>query len=172
MTASETGAVRTEPPDAGTGCLAADLISGFFGCGRSPVAPGTAGSLAGLAIAWALTAWTGWPPWVLVIAAAALFPPAVWAAGVSARKRRVSDPSFVVVDEVLGQWIALGGAAVLNGKSWLAAFLLFRVLDILKPPPVRQFEALRGGWGIVMDDVMAGAYAALVLFLTGCFNLY
>jgi len=78
----------------------------------------------------------------------------------------------VVIDEVLGQWLTLAGAAALNWKSWLAAFLLFRLFDIWKPFPVRQLEALPGGWGIVADDLMAGLYGALVLFAAGCFNLY
>ena len=78
----------------------------------------------------------------------------------------------MVVDEVLGQWITLVGALALNWKSWLAAFFLFRLFDIWKPPPVRQLEALPSGTGIVADDVMAGVYGALVLFLMGCFNLY
>ena len=77
-----------------------------------------------------------------------------------------------MVDEVLGQWITLAGATALNWKSWLAAFCLFRLFDIWKPPPVRQLEALPGGTGIVADDVMAGVYGALVLFLRGWFNLY
>ena len=84
----------------------------------------------------------------------------------------MEDPGLVVVDEVVGQWIALAGATALNWKSFLAAFVLFRLFDIFKPPPVRQLEALHGGVGIVMDDVMAGVYAALVLFLAGWFNLY
>jgi phosphatidylglycerophosphatase A len=73
---------------------------------------------------------------------------------------------------VLGQWVALACACRYNWKSYLAAFLLFRLFDIWKPPPVRQLEALPGGIGIVADDLMAGAYAALVLFPAGCFNLY
>ena len=60
----------------------------------------------------------------------------------------------------------------LTGKSWLAAFVLFRLFDILKPPPVRQLENLPGAVGIIADDVMAGIYAALVLFAAGWFNLY
>ena len=78
----------------------------------------------------------------------------------------------MVIDEVIGQWIALAGARSFNWKSWLAAFALFRLFDIWKPPPVRQLEALPGGFGINADDVMAGAYAALVLFLAGRFHLY
>ena len=78
----------------------------------------------------------------------------------------------MVVDEVVGQWLTLAGARTLNWKSYLAAFLLFRLFDIWKPPPVRQLESLPGGVGIVADDLMAGLYAALVLFVAGCFNLY
>jgi phosphatidylglycerophosphatase A len=77
-----------------------------------------------------------------------------------------------VIDEVIGTWIGLAGARVYNWKSYLAALALFRLFDIWKPPPVRQLESLPGGWGINLDDVMAGIYAALVLFLAGRFNLY
>ncbi len=78
-----------------------------------------------------------------------------------------------MVDEVSGQWIALAGARRYNWKSYLAAFALFRLFDIWKPPPVRQLEALPGGSGINADDVMAGVYAALVLFAGRmAFNLY
>jgi len=57
-------------------------------------------------------------------------------------------------------------------KSWIGAFVLFRLFDIWKPVPVRQLEKLPGGAGIVADDLMAGFYAALVLYVAGCFNLY
>ena len=67
------------------------------------------------------------------------------------------------------RWRARGP---LNLTSWIAAFVLFRLFDIWKPPPIRQLEALPGGAGIVADDLMAGIYAALVLFAAGCFNLY
>ena len=144
------------------------LIASFLGAGYSPFAPGTAGSAAALAIAILL----GWNPlWFAVLAAAALAP-AIWAAGRAEVHKGVEDPSLVVVDEAVGQWIAIAGATTLNWKSFLAAFVLFRLFDIFKPPPVRQLERLHGGVGIVMDDVMAGVYAALVLFLAGCFNLY
>src|SRR5262249_42646177 len=98
--------------------------------------------------------------------------PARWAADVTARETGLKDPQIVVVDEVIGQWITLGGAMRLNWKSWLAAFVLFRLFDIWKPPPVRQLERLEGGSGIIADDAMAGAYGALVLFAAGWFNLY
>jgi phosphatidylglycerophosphatase A len=79
---------------------------------------------------------------------------------------------MVVVDEVIGQWLTLTGMASVNWKAYLGAFVLFRLFDVWKPVPIRQLEALPGGVGIVADDVMAGVYAALVLFLAGCFNLY
>jgi phosphatidylglycerophosphatase A len=72
------------------------------------------------------------------------------------------DPHIVVVDEVIGQWITLAGAATFNWKTWLAAFVLFRLLDVWKPAPARQLESLPGGWGIVADDVMAGFTARLL----------
>jgi phosphatidylglycerophosphatase A len=96
----------------------------------------------------------------------------VWSADVAAAAAKRKDPGFVVVDEVLGQWMSLAGAHVLNWKTFGAAFLLFRAFDIWKPPPVRQLEALPGGLGINADDAMAGLYAALVLWLAGWFNLY
>ena len=93
-----------------------------------------------------------------------------WAATETARATKRKDPSIVVVDEVIGQWIALAGAQPFNWKTALAAFALFRLFDIWKPPPVRQLEALPEGLGINADDVMAGVYAALVLLLAGWFN--
>jgi phosphatidylglycerophosphatase A len=150
----------------------ANLISTWFGCGRSPFAPGTAGSAAALAIAILLHQYAGFAPWHFLILAALLFVPAVWAAGVTAEAYKIKDPGFVVVDEVLGQWVTLAGAATLNWKSYLVAFTLFRLFDIWKPPPVRQLEALPGGLGINADDVMAGVYAALILIVLGRFGLY
>ena len=150
----------------------ANLISTWFGCGYSPKAPGTAGSLAALAIGIVLHEFAGFNQWQFAILAAVTLIPAVWAAGVTAVSSGRKDPQFVVIDEVIGLWIAMAGARAYNWKSYLAALALFRLFDIWKPIPVRQLEALPGGWGINLDDVMAGVYAALVLFLAGRFNLY
>lgn len=147
-------------------------IATWFGCGYAPVAPGTVGSLAALAIAYLIAETLHWRPFYFGLLALAALPVGVWSASVTERAQNLKDPGIVVVDEVLGQWITLAGAASLNWKSWLAAFCLFRLFDIWKPPPVRQLEALPSGAGIVADDVMAGVYGALVLFLMGCFNLY
>jgi phosphatidylglycerophosphatase A len=150
----------------------ANAISTWFGCGYSPKAPGTAGSAAAIGIALVIDHYFGWRPLSYTILAAAVTGPAIWAAGETARLADLEDPQIVVVDEVVGQWLALAGARVLNWKSWLAAFVLFRLFDIWKPWPARQLESLPGGLGIVADDLMAGIYAALVLFLAGWFNLY
>lgn len=147
-------------------------LATWFGCGYSPVAPGTAGSLAALIIGILLHEYAGFTGRHFLVLAALLFVPATWAATITADFKKLKDPQIVVVDEVLGQWISLAGARTLNWKSYLAAFALFRLFDIWKPPPVRQLEALPGGLGINLDDVMAGVYAALVLFAAGWFNLY
>jgi phosphatidylglycerophosphatase A len=121
---------------------------------------------------WLVAEKTGWRPIGLGVLAAAMLIPAVWAAHVTAHHMAHADPGEIVVDEVVGQWLAMAGATVLNWKTCAAAFLVFRLFDIWKPVPVRQLERLPGGAGIVADDVMAGVYAGLVLFLAGCFNLY
>lgn len=134
-------------------------VASFGGAGLSPWAPGTAGSLAALPPG--LLALTG-PAWLLpgLIGIAVL-------AGFIAIPRAVSDPeadpAWVVIDEVAGQWIALLG---LGGLSWtgaLAAFALFRLFDILKPGPVGWIDRKPGAFGIMMDDVIAGALAAALL---------
>ena len=146
-------------------------IATWFGCGRSPWAPGTVGSAAAVAIAVALHRYAGFAAWHFAILAIALAGPAVWAAGAVERESGIHDPGFVVVDEVIGQWIALAGMARWDVLGVCAAFVLFRLFDIWKPFPVRQLERLPGGAGINADDVMAGIYVALVLWLAGCFNL-
>jgi phosphatidylglycerophosphatase A len=148
------------------------LIATVFGCGLSPVAPGTVGSLAGLASAWALIQFLHLPPFCMLILALGLTPIGFWSAGVAAKMLKKEDPGQVVIDEVLGQWVTLAGALRVNWKMFLIGFALFRLFDIWKPAPVGHFESLPGGQGIVADDLMAGLYGALVLFALGWFNLY
>ncbi len=147
-------------------------IGTWFGCGNMPAARGTWGALCALVLAWLLVRFAAFQPWHFGVLAAVFTAPAIWAAGRVAERVGRKDPNIVVVDEVVGQWLALAGAAVWNWKSVLAAFFLFRLFDIWKPAPVRQFERLPGGVGIVADDLMAGVYGALVLFAAGWFNLY
>jgi phosphatidylglycerophosphatase A len=141
---------------------AALLIGTWFGCGYFPFGPGTAGSIAAV-----LIAATGVPPgW----AAALLVLPGVWASRRAERILGRGDPSVVVVDEVVGQWITLAAIP----WSWPGALLalgLFRFFDIVKPWPVRRFESLPGGWGVMMDDVAAGVLGAIALLAAQRFNL-
>lgn len=150
----------------------ARLLATWFYAGYSPTAPGTAGSVAAVAIAWVLNRYAGFGPLSFGVLGLLTLAPAIWAADVTARESGLKDPQIVVIDEVVGQWITLAGAVRLNWISWILALLLFRAFDIWKPPPVRQLERVKGGAGIVLDDAMAGIYGALVLFAAGWFNLY
>jgi phosphatidylglycerophosphatase A len=144
----------------------ATIVATWFGAGYVPRGPGTAGSLAALLCA------APWPQHILWLALGSILP-AIWAAHAHAKAANSKDPQEVVVDEVAGQWIALAGATHLHSLApWLIAFALFRLFDIWKPFPVRRFEKLPGGVGIVMDDCMAGVYAAVVMRLLGWNNLY
>lgn len=149
---------------------AALALATWFGCGYWPWGPGTAGSLGAL-VAWPLVAAAGGQPWLFLMAAIVVTPAAIWSAtrasGITGRK----DPQIVVVDEVVGQWVALSAIPSLDWRWGAAAFVLFRIFDIRKPWPVRRLEALPGGTGIVMDDLAAGAWAAVVLLLARWLNL-
>jgi len=142
-------------------------LATWWGCGYFPKGPGTAGSAGALAAAWVVTGPLGWPAWTLGAAAALLLGPAVWASARACRWWQSGDPQRVVVDEVVGQWVTLAAAPSLEWRCWLAAFALFRLLDIWKPYPARAAERLPGGWGVVADDVVAGVYGAVVLALAG-----
>jgi phosphatidylglycerophosphatase A len=147
-------------------------LASVAGCGYFPWGPGTVGSLAAIAIAAALHAYAHAGRLTLLILTLVLLAPAVWSAGVAERALHKHDPGVVVIDEVLGQWVTLLGASALSWKSFLAGFLLFRLFDIWKPWPVRSFERLPAGAGIVADDLAAGAYGALILYIGGVLRLY
>jgi len=147
-------------------------VATWFGCGYFPVGPGTVGSLAAIAIAALLHIYLGAGRATLLIVTLALLLPAIWASTQTARLMNREDPGAVIVDEVLGQWVTLLGATALVWKSFLAAFVLFRVFDIWKPWPVRNLEKLPGGVGIVADDLAAGLYGALILYIGGALKLY
>ena len=147
------------------------LWATWFGCGHVPKGPGTAGSVGALLIAIPLAA-LGLPPWGFLLLAVVLLYPSILAAGKVAQRCGKKDPQIVVIDEVLGQWITLAGATVLNWQSFLLALGLFRLFDIYKPPPIRRLERISGGAGIVFDDVLAGIYGGLVLAAAGRFGLY
>jgi len=148
------------------------ILATWFGCGYFPWGPGTVGSLAAIAIAALLEFYGGLGRPVLLVLVLILVWPAVWAATRTAQLVGRTDPGLVVVDEVLGQWVTLLGAAARSWKVFVLAFIAFRLFDIWKPWPVRNFEKLPAGAGIVSDDLAAGLYGALILYLGGIFNLY
>lgn len=142
---------------------AAFALATWFGCGYWPFGPGTAGAVGAILAAWLICRWTGLAPVWLLGAAVLLLLPAVRASAHVARVSGSEDPGIIVIDEVLGQWVALAAAGAFDLTGAAAAFVLFRLFDIYKPWPVRAAEKLPGGWGIVADDLLAGAWAALVL---------
>ena len=154
---------RTRRLEPMTSRRAALALATCGGIGYVPRAPGTAGSLAALGAAYGITALHGWSPLWLAPAAVLLSIPAAWSAKMAERHFSRSDPSFVVIDEVVGQWLALASAARDNPLHWILAFALFRVFDVVKPYPIRKFERFSGGWGVVADDAAAGACAMMIL---------
>ncbi|MFO0618877.1 MAG: phosphatidylglycerophosphatase A [Polyangiaceae bacterium] len=134
----------------------AELLATWFGCGYSPVAPGTVGTLGALPLYCVLR-----PRGRGAVLAGALVATAVgvWASGRVAEREGVADPQIVVIDEVAGVLLALAFAPR-SRAGVVAAVALFRALDIAKPWPIRELEALPGGWGVMMDDIAAGALAA------------
>jgi phosphatidylglycerophosphatase A len=152
--------------DATEAPLRATLIATFFGIGRMRPGPGTWAS-AVTVLLWAALCNAIAPDLRTPTAIAlALFVALIGipAATRVARGSGIKDPQFVVIDEVAGQLVALI-AVPFAWKSFLAAFILFRVFDIVKPPPVRQLEALPEGAGIMLDDVAAGLYALATMHL-------
>ena len=139
--------------------LLAYAVATGLGSGYSPIVPGTAGSALGLLFYWPLAATS---TTVQVAAVVALFLIGVAAGHHVAHQSGLEDPSIVVVDEVVGMWITLLFLPF-TPLTAAAGFVLFRVMDVVKPWPARQLEHLHGGWGIVADDVMAGIYANLAL---------
>ncbi len=135
-------------------CIATTFFSGLF-----PIAPGTVGAFIAVVVLWFL------PPlsWLtLVIASAIFFVIGVWASDI-AETEWGKDPGKVNWDEVVGMMITV---IALPAKHWIiyvAAFFAFRIFDIIKPFPVNRMEKIKGGMGIMADDVMAGIYSNLVL---------
>ena len=136
------------------------FIASFGYVGFFPIAPGTAGSLAALAL-FAFIKWIGVPA-IELSAIVAVFAIGVWAAHGTEIALGRNDPGVVVIDEVLGMLITLA-LLPLSLTGIALGFLFFRVLDVIKPYPAAQLEHLHGGLGIMADDAVAGLYAHLAL---------
>ena len=141
---------------------AAVFVATFGYIGYAPVAPGTFGSAAGLALFYLLRA-TG-SVWIEPVAIVALFALGAWAGSAAERYFGGIDPAPVVIDEVLGMLVTLMFVPV----TWAGAlfgFLLFRLLDVVKPWPARRMESLHGGVGVMADDAMAAVYGNIIMWL-------
>lgn len=140
--------------------MIATVLATFFGVGRMPFAPGTAASAVALPLAWLIL----WKLGIvaLLIASLGAYLIGIWSTGEYARASGKDDPSECVIDEVAGQWLACA-AAPLSLPGFAVAFVLFRLFDITKVWPVSEGEKLPGGWGIMTDDMIAGALAAVLI---------
>ncbi len=150
----------------------ANLVATFCGIGRLKPGPGTWGSVTTVVL-WAFISWRipiESRTWATLLAAGFATLIGIPAATRVVRSSGLKDPQFVVIDEVAGQLVALI-AVPLAWRTFLASLILFRVFDILKPPPVRQLERLPKGAGIVVDDLGAGLYALGIMHLLLHFGL-
>ena len=138
------------------------LALATWGVGYMPLAPGTFGSLVGVGLFFLLGSWPLQLAGIVLVTWAG-----IWAASRTERVLGLKDPGKVVVDEVAGQMIALVPFSLFAlSRGWIIiSFTLFRLFDIFKPYPARRCESLRGGWGIMADDLVAGVYAALLVSL-------
>lgn len=136
----------------------ARIIASGFGSGFAPRAPGTAGSLAALVLGAGMLLL---PVWVLPLAILAASVGGVWAV---AEAGGADDPGWVVIDEFAGQWIAMLPLAAPTPLGLLAAFALFRLLDITKPGPIGWADRQHNAAGVMADDLIAGGIAAGILW--------
>ena len=137
------------------------LLATWFGAGYLPIAPGSWGSLAALPFAWAIRNLLGVGG--LAAASAIVFIIGWWAAATVSKASAIEDPGAVVIDEVAGQWLVLL-AAPPDLVAYALAFLLFRIFDVWKPWPARWADRhVKGGLGIMLDDLFAAVYAAILL---------
>ena len=144
-----------------------EMIATGLGVGHFPYGPGTMGALLAILIWYPITTMANHTTWFLITLALILAFTLLgaWSSTVTERYWG-EDPSRVVIDEVVGQWITL--LAVPAVFSWwhvLAAFVLFRFFDIVKPLGVRKMENFKNGWGIMADDILAGCYGAILIYL-------
>lgn len=143
------------------------LLATWFGAGLLPKAPGTWGSLAALPFAWAF--WSAGGRSLLVFATIVVFFAGWWAAERFIEASGVADPGAVVIDEVAGQWLVLTVAPP-HFWTYLLGFVLFRLFDVTKPWLAGWADrTVKGGLGVMLDDVFAGLFGAVILGLAWIF---
>jgi len=138
------------------------LLTGtFFYSGLSPVGSGTVGSIVAAALYYFIPVLQN--PVVLLSACGIVLIAGIWSGNIIERSLQTQDPGIVVIDEVLGQWLALFSLRFVGDLRFaLISFLLFRIFDVVKVPPARYFEHRSGGVGIMLDDAVAGIYACVL----------
>jgi phosphatidylglycerophosphatase A len=144
----------------------AEVIATGFYSGYAPKAPGTFGTAVGLLLVLVVNRFLYFINWHIGLLTLVCLLPSLWATQVMIKESKEKDPQFVVIDEVLGLWVAfIAVTNFANPVSYLAAFGFFRLFDIWKPFPVRLFEKLPGAVGVIADDLVAGLYAALCIYI-------
>ena len=146
------------------------VIATAFGAGYSPIAPGTCGTAVAVPLAFALRSLPVWQFAAVVVAVTAL---GIWAADRADRAWGTHDSGRIVIDEVAGYLTTM---TLVDRGHWIplvVGFVIFRALDILKPPPVRWLdENLPGGWGVVLDDIAAGVIGMAAMFALARFGAF
>ncbi|SMO39461.1 phosphatidylglycerophosphatase A family protein [Ruegeria faecimaris] len=156
----------------------AQLIGTVCGVGYLRPAPGTWGSLVALPLVWVLHTLGGFP--LLAVATVAVFFGGLWATRVMTAGQEDHDPSEIVIDEVAGQFLALWAISYPSWAhgiditalwpGWVTGFVLFRLFDILKPGPVGWADRRGDPMGVMLDDVIAGVFAAIGIMLAAGFS--
>lgn len=134
------------------------IFASGFGTGYSPFASGTAGTLVGVALFFLL------PPKFILPAAILVFIPGVYLSTAAEKLWNKKDSGKIVIDEIAGYLFSMA----FMPQSWLFAaigFFLFRLFDVWKPSPAREAQALKGGWGVMMDDLIAGIYTNVTMWI-------
>jgi phosphatidylglycerophosphatase A len=138
------------------------VLATFFGLGFFPFAPGTLTSLVVVLVYRYSVSGLGWPALLFILFILLIL--GTYAASFYSRELQKDDPGCVVIDEAAGQFLVLF-LVVPDWTSLIAAFLLFRFFDIVKPFPIRRAEALPAGWGIMADDILAALMAKAILHM-------
>lgn len=162
---SEKDIKQEERPEESLKVMIAYMLATGLYVGKIPKIPGTVGTL--VALFPILIYWNRGGEYVLlnqISITLAVFFIGIWASTVVVETFKEKDPEYIVIDEIAGYMVAMIGFPT-NWKILLLAFVLFRIFDILKPPPIKYFEKLPSGLGVMADDIIAGIYTWLVMYI-------